>query len=89
MSNEEVETEKAARDQIVSIIETFCAAAKQIRDEYVKGTYLWPTQRPGMTKEEMKDARMAQERIIYIYIYIFSLKWTRQHGQCATITLGA
>ena len=56
---EEEEAEKAAREKVIGIYETACAAASAIRDEYIKGSYLWPTQRPGMTKEEMKAARMA------------------------------
>ena len=59
MSKEEAENEKAASDRVISIIEAACTEANQIRNEYVKGPYMWPTQRPGMTKEEMKEARMA------------------------------
>ena len=51
---------ETARDRVISIIEAACTEAKQIRDEYVKGPYMWPTQRLGMTKEEMKEERMAQ-----------------------------
>ena len=67
MSKEEVENEKAASDRVISIIEAACTEVKQIRDEYVKGPYMWPTRRLGMTKKEMKDARMAQQRIIDIF----------------------
>ena len=57
---EEEEVKQAAREKVIGIFEISCAAAIAIRDEYIKGPYILPTQRPGMTKEEMKDARMAQ-----------------------------
>ena len=67
---------RRARDQVIGIYTTACAAATATCDEYLKGPYLWPTQRPGMTKEEMKDARMAQERIIHIFIEMDAAAWS-------------
>ena len=52
MTKEKEEAEKAARDKVIGIYEIACAAASAIRDEYIKGPYLWPTQRPESRKKK-------------------------------------